>query len=347
LTLRKLLLLALLALAPCQAHSASSVAFSWPTDWFALTDGATITVPCPGTAGVSGNYLLTVTGNNHTISLPSCSTPSSVTFRITQDSGGPYTGLSFSAGANTLNWTNKTAYVPTAAALATDDVGGVIVSSTVWDLWAAQPNMGPVSATISHVQSFSVTTGSGTGNQTTAAFTAAGTGHAILCLVSTASNTVNTVVDSASNSYTVSSGFASDPGGFFGRYAYNANISGSPTTITVNLTSSDQARVTCDEFSRSSGTLTVNATAGPTAVTAGTSVSQSITPTLTPTMLWGAILAISATNTPGAGFTSGNSNQGGHNASTEYATYVGTSATSTTWTLSASVSPVLSSIVLY
>lgn len=152
--MRKLLLAILLfcLLAP-PASAASSVAFSWPTNWYALTDGATISPPCPGShdsngVGVGDKYSLIVLGNNHTISLPSCTIPSGVIFRITQGAGGPYTGLSFSAGANTLNFTNKTAYVQTPTAGAIDDVGGQIVSSTVWDIFAAQYNLGPSTPTV-------------------------------------------------------------------------------------------------------------------------------------------------------------------------------------------------------
>jgi hypothetical protein len=142
-----LLLLAALLPAADRSQAASLVAGSWPTNAFALTDGGTITVPCPGTAGVSGFYTLTILGNNHVISLPQCTVPADFKFAITQGAGGPYTGLSFSS-AGIITWPGGTAYTPTSAGGALDYVSGTIsnlTGSNEWDITGVAPNLLTVS----------------------------------------------------------------------------------------------------------------------------------------------------------------------------------------------------------
>jgi hypothetical protein len=255
--IRKLLLLALLALAPCQAHSASSVAFSWPTNWYTLTDGATISPLCPGSkdvngVGVSGNYLLTVLGNGHTILLPSCSTPSSLLFRITQGTGGPYTGTMFSFVGNTLNWTGGTAYScggsnPCVAG-EIDDVGGYIITSSVIDLFAPQYNMLPTLK--AWVQ------GNTGANSTTASASVTLTnpvksGDSLVCsaLSSNGTNTITSISDGLSGTYTQLDFAGSGIGGSVASFD-GLGLTNGAQTITVNYTAAQAfSSVRCDEYS--------------------------------------------------------------------------------------------------
>jgi hypothetical protein len=165
-----------------------------------LTDGATITVPCPGPL-VPVTYYLTLTGNNHQILFPpACPVAAnglSVKFRINagNNSGSPYTGLSFGSG---YNWALQSPYaictgtgVPNVACPAAEiasqidwfgcDVVGTSSSSTEWDCWTPQYAVSPPIVAVAGATN-SCGSSNGTLPCTTSATNMMGVNHIVGCL---------------------------------------------------------------------------------------------------------------------------------------------------------------------
>lgn len=179
-----------------------------------LTDGATITVPCP-TNTTPVTYYLTLTGNNHQVLFPSCPASSngqSVKFRI--DAGtGPFTGLTFAPG---FNWTTGSPYaICTAAATPHPacpaaetvhqidwfgcDVVGTSSGSTEWDCWTPQYAVAsPTSFAFINAASCSAATASPCTTSTTNMTGA----NLIVVGISYFPGTTPTITDSSSNTYT-------------------------------------------------------------------------------------------------------------------------------------------------
>jgi hypothetical protein len=145
------------------AAAQTGIYSSYPVGPTTLTAGTTITVPCPGTAS-SGEYYLTLTGNNQEILFPTCGVASNgvhTTFRITagNNSGSAYTGLTFAGG---FTWTGGSPYAictagppnpaPNPACPAAEianqvdlfscDVIGTTAASIEWDCLTPQYSIG-------------------------------------------------------------------------------------------------------------------------------------------------------------------------------------------------------------
>jgi hypothetical protein len=181
----------------------------------ALTDGATITLPCP-TAYSSVTYYLTRTGINDQILLPNCPASAnglSVKFRINAGSS-PFGGLTFASG---FSWTGGTPYaICTAAATPnpacpaaeianqTDwfgcDVVGGASASTEWDCWLPQYNVG-APPTWAFVNATQCASASGP-TCTTGAVNMTGANLIVVAIAYAGGPTLSAVTDSSSNAYT-------------------------------------------------------------------------------------------------------------------------------------------------
>lgn len=276
----------------------------------ALTDGATITVPCPGNTAPT-TYYLTLTGNNHQILFPSCTAASngqSVKFRINAGTT-PFTGLTFATG---YNWAGHSPYAictaaatPNAACPAAEvasqidwfgcDVVGTSSASTEWDCWVPQYNIGPPFTLVAQT-SCTGTSGAGC---TTGAINTTG---ANLFVITDNGDSASGIADSSSNTYT---------------QAVTANSSGAVCTIDYVISPTTNAAQTFT-MTNHDATLGVFAFNIPSPATDGTNSTGgsfatsiqpgSITPTSTDVVVATGVIAGANGLTINSSFVAGNQN---------------------------------------